>query len=99
VPATVERQNAWTHVFTFQILRKLLSCIFENAVTHGISPNIAGGRILVVARRIDSKLGISIQDDGVGFDCRNSSPGNGGIGWENVRALRINRKEHVRCEY
>ena len=42
------------------------------------------------ARRIDSKLRISVQDDGVGFDCMDSSPSNGGIGLKNVR-LRIEK--------
>ena len=40
----------------------------------------------MVARRVDSKLVISVQDDGVGFDRWDSLPGNGGIGLQNVRA-------------
>jgi LytS/YehU family sensor histidine kinase len=46
----------------------IIQPLVENAVIHGISRSIAGGRILVVARRIDSKLRISVQDDGAGFD-------------------------------
>ena len=64
----------------------IIQPLVENAVKHGISPKIAGGRILVVARRIDSKLDISVQDDGMGFDCRDYLPKNGGIGLQNVRA-------------
>jgi LytS/YehU family sensor histidine kinase len=64
----------------------IIQPLVENAVKHGISPKIAGGRILVVARRVDSKLVISVQDDGMGFDCRDYLPKNGGIGLQNVRA-------------
>jgi two-component sensor histidine kinase len=60
--------------------------LVENSVKHGISPSIAGGSVLVAARRIDSKLRISVQDDGAGFDLREYSPGNGGIGLQNVRS-------------
>jgi len=45
-----------------------------------------GGRIVVIARRIDSKLAISVQDDGVGFDCGDFSSSHDGIGLKNVRS-------------
>jgi two-component system, LytTR family, sensor kinase len=66
----------------------IIQPLVENAVIHGISPKIAGGRILVAARRIDSKLCICVEDDGAGFDCRDCPPDNGGIGLQNVR-MRI----------
>jgi LytS/YehU family sensor histidine kinase len=64
----------------------IIQPLVENAVIHGISASLAGGQIVVVASRIDSKLRISVQDDGVGFDCRNSSSGHSGIGLQNIRS-------------
>jgi sensor histidine kinase YesM len=64
----------------------IIQPLVENAVIHGIGPKIGRGRIVVRARRIDSKLRISVQDDGVGFDCRDSSSSNGGIGLQNIRS-------------
>jgi hypothetical protein len=66
----------------------IIQPLVENAVIHGIWPKRAGGSIVVAARRIDSKLSISVQDDGMGFDCQDSCSNDCGIGLQNVR-LRI----------
>jgi two-component system LytT family sensor kinase/two-component system sensor histidine kinase LytS len=66
----------------------IIQPLVENAVIHGISPKRAGGSIVVAAHRIDSKLHISVEDDGEGFDCKDLSSNDCGIGLQNVR-LRI----------
>jgi sensor histidine kinase YesM len=64
----------------------IIQPLVENAVIHGIWPKIAGGSIIVAARQVDSKLHISVQDDGEGFDCQNLSSNACGIGLQNVRS-------------
>ena len=86
----------------YRIPPMIIQPLVENAVIHGISPKTTGGAIVVAARRIDSKLHISVEDDGEGFDCQKLSPNNCGIGLQNVRSristldptntIRINSK-------
>ena len=64
----------------------IIQPLVENAVIHGIWPKRAGGTIVVAARQTGSKLHISVEDDGEGFDCQNLSSNNCGIGLGNVRS-------------
>jgi LytS/YehU family sensor histidine kinase len=66
----------------------IIQPLVENAVIHGVWPKRGGGTVVVSARRMDSKLQISVEDDGEGFDCRDLSLNNSGIGLQNVR-LRV----------
>ena len=50
-----------------QIPSLLLQPLVENAVKHGIAPRASGGEILLTVKGLDSKLLISIEDNGVGF--------------------------------
>ncbi|MGE5384748.1 MAG: sensor histidine kinase [Betaproteobacteria bacterium] len=59
----------------------LLQPLVENAVRHGIEPQVAGGRIDISASRGDD-LRITVEDTGAGFG---EAPG-GGIGLANIRA-------------
>lgn len=45
----------------------LLQPITENAIKHGIAPNINGGKITVSIKREANKIHISISDTGVGY--------------------------------
>lgn len=44
----------------------LLQPLVENAITHGLEPQIEGGTITVQARHSDGKLVLTVHDDGVG---------------------------------
>ncbi|OHC72363.1 MAG: hypothetical protein A3H93_16060 [Rhodocyclales bacterium RIFCSPLOWO2_02_FULL_63_24] len=77
--------------YDFDIAPELLACalppmllqpLVENAIRHGLEPKVAGGRIVVSARREDGRLRISVVDDGLGFA---ETPGKG-IGAANIRA-------------
>jgi len=46
----------------------ILQPVVENAVRHGISPTVEGGRILIDARVADGALRIVVEDDGAGID-------------------------------
>ena len=60
----------------------LLQPLVENAIRHGLEPKVAGGRLVVSARRQGDRLQISVTDDGLGFA---ETPGEG-IGVANIRA-------------
>lgn len=56
----------------------LLQPLVENAIRHGLEPQVAGGRILVVARRAADRLVLEVQDDGAGMPA-GVRDGGGGI--------------------
>jgi len=61
----------------------LIQPLVENAVKHGISPRLAGGAVRVSVARADSRIRVTVSDDGEGFDPARVTSG---IGTENVRA-------------
>jgi LytS/YehU family sensor histidine kinase len=53
----------------------------ENAIAHGIEPQLRGGRIDIAARREAGRLVVSVRDDGPGL-----APGwSEGVGLANTR--------------
>lgn len=48
----------------------LLQPLVENAIKHGLEPNVEGGRIDVTARIVDEMLEIVVADTGAGFGAR-----------------------------
>jgi len=60
----------------------LLQPLVENAIRHGIEPQVEGGRIDIAAEQVDGQLKLSVRDTGAGFG---DDPGNG-IGLANIRA-------------
>lgn len=62
----------------------LVQPLVENAVMHGIEPQVAGGEIVVRAHRQDRNLCIEIADDGAGLVQAAPRPG-GGVGLSNLR--------------
>ena len=59
----------------------LMQPLVENAIRHGIEPQVAGGRIDIAATRRDGTLELTVRDTGGGFA---EIPGSG-FGLENVR--------------
>jgi two-component system LytT family sensor kinase len=55
----------------------LLQPLVENAVLHGIAPKVGGGTITVTVERRAERLGIRIQDNGMGFSGWGSGSGFG----------------------
>lgn len=62
----------------------LVQPLVENAVMHGIEPQVGGGEIVVRARRLDNGLCIDVSDNGAGLVARPPRPG-GGMGLANLR--------------
>ena len=62
----------------------LLISVVENAVTHGLEPQAAGGRITIAARNEPDRLVVTVTDDGCGLSGNNSQPGQG-VGLANLR--------------
>ena len=63
----------------------LLQPLVENAVKHGLEPNINGGQISIAATMRDGSLHISIDDTGLGFGVVADTAGSGS-GLANLRA-------------
>jgi len=62
----------------------LLQPLVENAIMHGLEPQVAGGTVVVRARVADGVLGIEVEDDGAGLVHAAPRPG-GGVGMANLR--------------
>ncbi|MFN8644117.1 MAG: histidine kinase [Candidatus Binatia bacterium] len=62
----------------------ILQPLVENAVKHGISPKIGGGRITIEARIADGNLQLAVRDTGVGLDDQGAIFEHG-VGLRNVR--------------
>jgi hypothetical protein len=61
----------------------LLQPVVENAVLHGVSRRVEGGRITLRARRVGDELELQVCDTGPGFQ---RTAGREGIGLSNTRA-------------
>ncbi len=62
----------------------LLQPLVENAIAHGVEPNLGGGHVLVAARAAGSGLELLVSDTGRGLDAGPGKPGTG-LGLANVR--------------
>ncbi len=62
----------------------ILQPLVENAIRHGIAPHVAGGTVLIGARRFNGRLVLTVRDDGLGIpDGRGPRPR---VGLANTRA-------------
>ena len=60
----------------------MLLTLVENAIKHGLNPQLKGGTIVITAHREGDRLRLDVIDDGRGFGASSG----GGIGLANVRA-------------
>ena len=56
----------------------------ENAIAHGVEPNVAGGHVQVTARAVEGGLELLVSDTGRGLDAGPGKPGTG-LGLANIR--------------
>ena len=68
----------------------LLQPLVENAISHGISGRVSGGRILVAARRIGDKIELRVEDDGIGLPAAWSLATSSGLGLTATHARVVN---------
>ncbi len=64
----------------------LIQPIVENAIRHGISPRIEGGKVEINIQQIGKQIRIAIIDDGIGFQQAFAQTGNG-VGLQNTRKM------------
>ncbi len=62
----------------------LVQPLVENAIHHGLEPQVAGGTVSVSARQVDGRLWIEVADDGQGLDGPRRRAGNG-VALANIR--------------
>lgn len=62
----------------------LLQPLVENAIAHGVEPNVAGGHVQVSARAADGGVELLVSDTGRGLDAGPGKPGTG-LGLANIR--------------
>jgi sensor histidine kinase YesM len=62
----------------------LLQPLVENAVVHGIEPNVDGGHIAISAARNGDMLELFVADNGLGLEAAPGKPGTG-LGVTNTR--------------
>ncbi|MBI3349258.1 MAG: sensor histidine kinase [Burkholderiales bacterium] len=69
----------------FELPPLLVQPLVENAIHHGLEPKIAGGEVVVSARRKAGMLYIAVEDDGQGMNAPRRRGGNG-VALDNIRA-------------
>lgn len=72
----------------------LLQPLVENAIRHGIAPQVEGGEIAIRARVREGTLELAVEDDGVGMPAE-PRPGGVGLGNTRTRLHRLYGDRHV----
>ncbi len=65
----------------FVLAPMLLQPVVENAIRHGLEPQVEGGEVSISARREGSQVQVDVADTGVGFGATTR----GGLGLANLR--------------
>lgn len=55
----------------FKLPTLTVQILVENAIKHGITPKVGGGRVIISTNEMDDAYEIIVEDDGVGFDFSN----------------------------
>ena len=71
-----------------QVPNLILQPVVENAIRHGIAPQVSPGRIDIIAKRDHERLQVQIKDNGPGLAMKGDCAGlyNKGLGLVNTRA-------------
>jgi signal transduction histidine kinase len=72
-----------------QVPPLLLLTLVENAVKHGIAPQVEGGEVVLRAREVDAAIEVEVADTGVGIPApgsRSTEAPSTGVGLENLRS-------------
>lgn len=68
----------------------LLQPLVENAIKHGLEPNVSGGELRVLARRQANALTITVRDTGVGIASKTEPTSGTHFGLQQVRSRLAN---------
>ncbi len=68
-----------------EVPRLILQPLVENAIKHGLSPQVGHGIIEIVARRDQDRLWLEVRDNGVGLSGSARSQFRSGVGLPNTR--------------
>ena len=69
-----------------QVAPMLLQPLVENALAHGLAPQLSGGCLRVSVSRRSDRIRFEVEDDGAGFDPQaHASPRGTGVGLANTR--------------
>jgi sensor histidine kinase YesM len=63
----------------------LLLTLVENAIEHGVEPQLRGGEIVVAGRREGGRVVFSVRDNGPGPRTENASASSDGVGLVHAR--------------
>ena len=69
-----------------QVPNLILQPLVENAVRHGIAPQISGGTVEICAKRENENLRLTVRDDGAGLAAKDAVSVKKGIGLSNTQA-------------
>jgi LytS/YehU family sensor histidine kinase len=72
-------------LFEARVPNLILQPLVENAIKHGISTQLGGGKVEISARREDGMLVLRVRDDGPGL-VDEPRPSGSGVGLANTRA-------------
>lgn len=76
----------------------VLQPLVENAIRHGVNPQMRQGHILITARRVGQRLALSVEDDGAGLPRGWSLEDHGGVGLLNT-AQRLEKLYGVEHDF
>jgi two-component system LytT family sensor kinase len=96
-------------VVTFPVPPMILQPLVENAIKHGLTPQVKGGRITVQVQRCKDTVAFRVADTGVGLSLSDPLSSAGGIGLKNIdtrlrrmygdsAGLKIDSPKNAGCE-
>ena len=69
----------------FQILPLTVQPLVENAIKHGVCKKVEGGTVWIRTQELEQEFRITVEDNGVGFDCKEGKNQQDSIGLSNIQ--------------
>ncbi len=69
----------------FQILPLTVQPLVENAIKHGVCKKVEGGTVWIRTQELEQEFRITVEDNGVGFDCKEGKNRQDSIGLSNIQ--------------